>query len=255
MLTLRTEQSSAIWSSLVHEIEDRLVAYLRKYAPSHCQYLGESRLRHALRESIAAGQHYGFDTERALFFYVALEVMLGHEFVDDVQYPWARTFVSSGGSSSERARGLYDRAMQELDRFGGPDDTEYHGALLRAERLDPASLAASAGHDQRSLHALLQRLYPSKCRALGPSKLDGFLIANAASAQHLGLDSPHGRCIHVALAFFMGSGYHRDPHHPWASAAFSGPEGRFEGEVTTLHQAAREFIRQTVLPVTDKGEV
>ncbi len=248
MLTLSVNQVHDLWLAGIRETEDRLVQLLREHVEPQCEFLGDDRLRYAVRETIVAGADHQLRTERALGYYAAVVVMFGFGLVEDPQYPWARACVRVQAPEEPdyaRARHLFDRAMAEADRFNGRDDRGYARVLVRVRALDPEVLAAQPVPGEHALAELLRSVCPDKCEALGDPTLQAFVASARTNAESFGLVDPFGVRLHVVLSLLLGTTYYRDPFHPWAVARFEGASERCPVDAAELHADALQLLYAT----------
>src|SRR6187431_1511713 len=113
MLTIRTAQFEALRAVPRGVFEDSMVAHLAKYAPKHCEVIGQDAVREAIRLGIDRARTYGLTNRGPVRFYLESMFMFGSDFDTDPQFSWATAILNDGRLSDQMAKAdrLYETAM------------------------------------------------------------------------------------------------------------------------------------------------
>ncbi|MER2529055.1 MAG: hypothetical protein ABTR07_14105 [Candidatus Competibacter denitrificans] len=262
MLVMRDTQVQAFEKVAVDHFQQALLAHVRTFFPRHAEVLGPAQLARVIHHALQKTARRNLKTERAVFLYTGLLLMLGSEFDKDPQLPWAiwrPEPVPSGEAAGEaekeqvidqkspdvRIEGLYSQAMKFLDRAVGAENQFLQrtvDALCQARIFDEVPSAPSFGH---RLLLLLQMLGPERYRVIGEGPLRELVRHGYESAKRYGMVSEREIMHYMALAFVLGSGFVRDPLYPWAGSVLSSPtktDGAAKGRGAALWQAALEHL-------------
>jgi hypothetical protein len=244
MLTVRNVQRDIIWLAQIRPFEDELFAYAQRHFLFHCSFIGEDQTRVAIRYAIGRAQERGLTTLSAISFYLGLAFMLGSDFEEDSQYAWIAALLHQPGTPKERARGMFDAAVNYLNRIDGEDNREYRRSLIRLFRYD-SSVLDSLRPDAltAALPEVLGALRPSKAHTHGPDGLRVIVAAAGSRAKELGFRTVGGTATHTIMVWYLGEGYHRDPFHPWATEAVNQIPDSEDRAVENLRSAGQRFLR------------
>lgn len=235
MLEIRTEQMKAFQLAGIRMFEDRMVAHLEDFAPSHFKILEEADIRKAIRFGMARAQDHGFTTERNLRLYIEKIFMLGSGFDSDPQFPWAAEILGDHTSLSDDRRmdRLSDTAWDYVNHVI-PDYSEGEGNgkcgrlidQLRKIRCEPDDVLAPGAVAQFSEDVAFRLgwVFPSKSSYVGEPCIERLIARAIRSANSYGITTQRGVLVFVVMMFVLGSGFDDDPLVPWASVTLNDPD-------------------------------
>jgi hypothetical protein len=242
MLVIRDAQFSAFEESALAQFEERMLGYLAESFPRQSALLGRDRMRRIVALGRRRSAEYGLETEREIYFYLTLMLMLGSWFDEDPQLPWcaARLTDRSILHPPARLNRLHNETMEYLDRVAGENNEHLVLALVRIRVFDPASAdEIPAERFEEEMVKTLSGFYPEKAAHQSLEATRGVVRNAAALAARSGLVSQKAVCLLAGLAFMLGSGFHRDPQFPWAEDALP-PEGL--ADLDALQSGAMRFL-------------
>jgi len=146
--------------------------------------------------------------------------LLGSNFDDDLQLPWAKATLHNKAikSPSIKAKKLYDETLAYLDQVAGPNDEIMRRALLKigSIKINDLSNSPSPKIDQ-TVSIYLQRIWPEKCQYMGRTVLLRLIPNALRSANNYNITSERGIILYAVLMFTLGSCFDNDPQLPWVS--------------------------------------
>ncbi|NJM12156.1 MAG: hypothetical protein HC889_09965 [Synechococcaceae cyanobacterium SM1_2_3] len=221
MLIMRESQMETFQQAALKHFEDRLLVHLQKFFPRHCASMGEAQTRAYIQYGVKRAKRYELLTERELYLYIGLMLMLGSHFDEDVQLPWVAATLADHGIPTpyDRIDQIHRLALDYLHRVSGQQDEHFKRALvrLRAAKLDVLFPPSERMTRDRMIEILVS-LYPEKTAALGDVLLDKLIRKGAELAKAHQLTTAKGMAIYIGLMFILGSGFADDPQLPWAAA-------------------------------------
>ncbi len=102
--------------------ENEAIEHARKFAPKHCEVLGEDTTRTAVRAGIQRAGRYAFTGRGPVNLFLDLMFLLGSEFDNDPQYLWANTILSDRTIAGQAERADHARSIGYLDKIYGPEN-------------------------------------------------------------------------------------------------------------------------------------
>ncbi|MGI9074457.1 MAG: hypothetical protein ACR2JB_24795 [Bryobacteraceae bacterium] len=98
-------------------LEESILRTLFSIYPQKCADLGESTLRRLVRKGFDLAHDYNLTTDTGRTVVVALTIALGHRFVEDPLWGWARKRIADNrlADPEARAQQLYSKAMLYLE--------------------------------------------------------------------------------------------------------------------------------------------
>jgi hypothetical protein len=243
-LAVRREgQAKRLRVDLLHHLWTRF--------PNHCVTMGAAQANTCVEAIITRAEAHEFDSLDTLTSYANLMVFLGAEFDEDPQLAWAGEHLRKTRQLPRPVAigELLSLTATQLATLIGPSGEYYRRALLWARSKSFETLTETYCHDaDRGLRVWLHDLHPSKYDDLGREGVTRVIEdARLGVAPH-GLGSREGVMIYAGSMVLLGSGFERDPFHPWAKqaltrAAAAAVQDPIEG-ARLLHAAAmQEFER------------
>ena len=185
-------------------------------------------------------------SERAVFLYAAMMLMLGSGFEQDAQYAWVPQTLQQHADEPalDRIFALHTRAMEYLDEVAGAQNEKLIHALLRMRDFDleqckgwpPDGFASMLGQT-------LASLYPARAGALGAGGMQGLVACAAVTAARHDLAGQVAHALVAGLILMLGAEFDSDPALPWASRAMAQDVSAAE-RLRRLHAAAMDHLAQ-----------
>ena len=202
-----------------------MVAHLAKYAPKHCEVIGQHAIRAAIRLGVDRARTYGLTNRGPVRFYLESMFMFGSDFDTDPQFPWAAAILNDGRLSDQMAKAdqLYERAMAFVDEIAGPGYAHAIEALRRARRIRLDDLPSPGARFVDEMMAALERIHPQKVQYLGTDATRGLITYGEGLCADLPLTPERGAGLCVAAMFAVGHGFGHDPLLPWISRTIVNP--------------------------------
>ena len=250
MLVIREQQVELFARLARTRFEEELATLLlTTYPRETLQAGGEEAFRRILKRGVERALSLGFSSERQVTLFVALTLMLGHDFYTDPQLPWAWP-ITAPGNKTIRIETIYNAAVAYLTATAGEDCEYVVRALLRIRKYNLDQAPASEGDAfVTDVLTLLRGFCPEKYACQG-EELNRRLIAHARqTAYAYGITESRGILLLATLMFMLGSGVDHDPLHPWASKALKDPAARDQSaRIELLYRAALAHMEQSLQP-------
>ncbi len=254
MLRIRAKHMEAFRAEAMIDFEERMIAHLRQFSPEHFHLLDVEQVRAVIREGVARAARHDLTSERSVRYYVDVMVLLGGGFDADPLLPWAATILASADDEAARVDRLYaaacaqvERALEDYNaRDEGVDQERFIVELRRLRDESEAPLTAATLPDFRArVTARFAGVFARACEQAGDAGVSAAVDHGLASASMHGIVTERGAAIFVALVFFLGAGFTRDPLLPWVrlildDAAPGGPAARVE----RLHAGVVAYLGQ-----------
>jgi hypothetical protein len=242
MLLIRQSQLEPLARPLREKFESELCDLFANAYPRECRQAGgRPALLRWTKAGVAASISAGYTSQHACGRWLLLMMMMGVDFAVDPQLPWMQTCLDSARSRTpvERIDEAFDEAMHWLGMTAGEKAERVVRAMIRIRNFDFASVPPLQGQAEiddacERLHAL----YPEKFLSQGPQLTAECVASQLATAAEYGLTVPAGRFLFVLLSFMLGSGFYRDPLHPWAGEALDPENEAASSERAALLEAA-----------------
>lgn len=251
MLFIRKSQLLQI--AFIH-FENRLMADLKAFFPRHCKSMGDEQTHRLIKYGIQRAKRHGLETERELYIYIGLMLMLGSHFDEDIQLPWVGEIFKDNRLSTPyvKIEKIQDTALAYLDHVWGVQDEHFKRALARLRSIQLASLTPQSERmSKERMMAILKNIHPEKFSTLSESNINLLLQNGAELAQHHQLTTTSGIIIYIGLMFVLGGGFSNDPQFPWAAEALGRSNESPEARAIALYQAA---LTQLETCVSYQGE-
>jgi hypothetical protein len=250
MLTIRDQQLLVLENLPRYEFETQVMRHLQRFYPREYWLAGDDQMRRFVGAGVDRAAHYGFSSRRAATLYVTLMVMLGSEFDEDPQIPWAKSELQEGDSSDPGSliEALFDRSVDYLGQIAGEDNGRIARAMIRLRKHDfhaPVCLPGESLDD--AIWALSVRLYPEKAECQGKEATTTLIRQAISGAESFGIKGENGLALYCLLAFMVGSGFHSDPMYWWAGQILGdspvAPEVKFDRLLVRSLQYLEDSLR------------
>jgi hypothetical protein len=253
-MIIRSEQMRALEEASWRGFEDRMIERVRTYFPKPAEQLGEAQLRVLIRYAAKRAERHKLTHERSIALYLDMMFVLGSNFDEDSQIPWAAAILADHTLPTQADR--IDRLHKEGWEYGLKIEVDFQSpAENRSRLIEAIGEARRKGIEDMSpqeskstsneIILRLQTLFPAKCGIIGNDCVRG-LVKNAfETASQYGIVNARGAWLFSALMFLLGTGFDSDPQFPWASQVLS--EGFItDGAVRTnrLYDEARAALKR-----------
>jgi hypothetical protein len=232
MLLIRNEQLEVFKQAAAAQSAEELTGMLCERYPIHCQVAGKPALKSLVDAGIGRAVALGLEKRGEVQTYVELSLLLGYDFENDPQIPWAGNTLRRQDAAPvvEKLEQVYTKAIDFLNQVAGTGGANMDQTLRVIENASVETLIPSPSPDFRDqLLQTLRGVFPQKADTLGLSKLNALVDQGKNRAEALGMMTPFGHGLCVWLAFLLGSGFADDPLFPWVGqvlASASPPESR-----------------------------
>ena len=247
MLTIRDAQLDVLSRQPRVRFEADLARHVRRYFPHECE---RGDVAGFVRMGIQRAAAHGFDAQVDTALYLNLMAMLGAEFDEDPQIPWAARGLDDPSipSPSARLNGVYDRAVAFLESACGRKNLYLVRAKLRIRRQEFDSLNKYRWNALPPVLAgFLEGIYPQKAARSGESAMKDLTLHAAETARNRGVATGRAAGIHALHMFMLGSGYERDPFYPWAAEILdAGGAGPVDARFDHMLEASLAYLERTL---------
>ncbi|MDI1475408.1 hypothetical protein [Polyangium sp. y55x31] len=201
---------------------EEMMRHLTGFAPEVCKSLGGDRLREAVREGVTRAGAYGFTYRGPIRLFLESMFVLGSEFDDDPQYPWAGQALRQQDFPNQMFKaGRLEHLLRDyVTQVAGPDNALSRQALLRLEALATRSdLIFHASSSRSDILAAFGAIFPSKLRFIGQAAAEELVDrVEVMSRSVFGAYQPRALAVMAVLGFSFGVGFADDPLLPWIGA-------------------------------------
>jgi hypothetical protein len=221
------------------EFERRMLGYVADGFARQTSLLGPAQMRRVIALGRERAERRGHKTEREIYLYLTLMLMLGSWFDEDPQLVWAAEMLDDRSIRHAPARlnRVHGAAMDYLDAVAGENNEHLIKALVRIRDFDPASTATiPADRFEDEMVRTLSRFHPQKADRQGEEATRTIVRQAGALARRHSLAGQSAVCLLAGLAFMLGAGFHRDPQFPWAQESLE------RGDAARLHKHALAYL-------------
>ncbi len=255
-MIIRSEQVRALEEASWRGFEDRMIERVRTYFPKPAEQLGEAQLRVLTRYAVTRAERHMLPHERSIALYLDMMFVLGSNFDEDSQIPWAAAILADHTLPTQADRidrlhkGGWEYGLKIAADFQSPAENRSRSSLIDAiaevgrkgiEEMSPQESQSTSNE----IILRLQTLFPVKCGIIGNDCVRGLVKEALEKAAQYGIANVRGAWLFSALMFLLGTGFDSDPQFPWASQVLS--EGFVtDGVVRTnrLYAEARAALKR-----------
>lgn len=248
MLQIREEQRNVLREAVLAGFEDRMLAHFKTYYGVQCQLIGDEQTRAVIRHGTERAREYAITSQRGVCHFINLMLLLGGNFDQDVQLPWARRILTDPSIENEfdRMASLNDEADVFLDAVLGVDGEYAIQAMINvySESLDSLILPLT-GDRSEDVNAFLWKLYPRKVEVLGSGIIDELVVAGTDAASRYDIRQARNVIGYIGFMFMLGGGFDMDPRLPKAHEILTDPDLADEtARIDALYENAKEEMRR-----------
>jgi len=255
-MTIRDEQIRALEDASWRGFEGRMFERVHTYFPKPAEQLGEIQLRVLTRYAVTRAERHLLTHERSIALYLDLMFVLGSNFDEDSQIPWAAAILADDSFPTQADR--IDRLHKEGWEYGLKIEADFQSpaengsrsslieaiAEVRRQSVERMSLA-EARSTENEIILWFQFLFPVKCGLIGDERVRGLVREAFEKAAQYGIANARGAWLFSALMFVLGTGFDSDPQFPWASQALSvGSLSEEVARTDRLYTAARGALKR-----------
>ena len=245
MLRLTAEQFTLIGDITMHRFVERMVAELPGYVGPWIEGRSRDTLFQAANKAVELAEAHGISTERDLFQFVNLAIMLGARFDVDPALPWAGQILRDCAylDGREKMNDLWNAATNYLDEVLGDENPSTPVAAFRRYRPNTPYRPQGQTLTMDDV-AQLETLWPEKTRLLTFEQITATMTMAAERAYDYGLTSAAHQWRYCRIAYLTGAVFDADPLHDWAVPALTRPAS--PDEVTDALETA--FVTSVIEP-------
>jgi hypothetical protein len=231
MLRIQRNQLEAFVTVESSRFEADATAHVREYFPNHHRIFGDHKIRQLSRHAITRAARHGFVTRRDVLQFLNVMLMLGGNFDEDLQLPWASDLLRKPRArSTDRLSSL---ALDHFDSIAGPRNTCLLEALRDTRReLDRLRSTIDVSREPEDvLLGRLRALYPRKYERAGAGPMGEVVRHAMTAATRYGLVGGRSVYLYALLAFWLGTRFDDgDPLTEWATSVLRDPSIPSESE-------------------------
>jgi hypothetical protein len=105
MIVIRREQMQGFHEAGERKFIDEAIRLMRELWPNKCASFSEMELIDLIQNRVAEAHLYGISDDQQIFRYLNILFMLGKEFPNEKDHPWAMEVLNSNDLSSEQKVG------------------------------------------------------------------------------------------------------------------------------------------------------
>lgn len=225
-MVIRSGQMQVLEQSASANYVDFTLEHLKEYFPRQCDTLGDEQMRRVIRHSWQAANQWDVFSERGVWQFVDLSLMLGSSLDTDPKLPWVREMLEGRSILEEipRMDALFRRGMEYVEELrkdfpaGGAEAGRLRAGIkrIRQETDEPVPSGSFAAFSQEMAREL-RSYFPATCGYIGEQTLITSLEFSCMASERYGITSKRGVAIYSTLALFLGSGFDTDLQYPWAA--------------------------------------
>ncbi|RLC02549.1 MAG: hypothetical protein DRH34_07185 [Deltaproteobacteria bacterium] len=256
MLTIRKEQMEVFQQVSLRNFENNMIRHLQDFSPNLSKALGEDGVRDVVRLGIKQAEQYGFTNYGPVQFYIEMMFMLGSYFDTDCQLPWAARILNDPEieNQDERADCLFDKAMDYVEKVGGPNRRYAVKSLTRASQENFKSLCKLKGDLETDLLFRLKLNHPQKCQYAGDKALLKLIQQGRKLSQEYSISGSSGIICFTCFMFMLGHGFADDPLYPWCGDTLKDDSiSASEKRVERLFSKGIAYLTKALANSIDEG--
>jgi hypothetical protein len=250
MLIIREKQLEKLRGIPRTSFENSLIRHFFQLYPFECTSLGCDQIRKAVHYGLEQAENHGYYSQREAATYTSLLFILGNKFDQDPQLPWVAEQVDDLSIAAPLARiqRLYRSTIEYMEIIAGAESEHLVRALLRARDYTIESIPRDpVAEYENDFLARLRHLYPQKSDFQGDSLMCAWMQEGIRSAKEYGFTDMRGVFIYIALQFFLGSGFDKDPLYPWAEETLTNPAVTNAVErYSQLYRKAKDYLNKVI---------
>ncbi|MGL5012532.1 MAG: hypothetical protein ACRC6I_21910, partial [Paracoccaceae bacterium] len=221
---------------------------LHRINPDRYLALGEAQTKAFAKSAYQTACAIGLETIGGICWYLIPCSWLGLHFATDPRY--AEVFRrlaarSNGETEAARIESAGEQFSHLADLTVGLEAERLPAALQRFDAQLPWIMDARVTPEAAITMMVEIWGHPAAITATFPAH--AFWAASMAELSAIGLHDPAAVKTHLSLAYWLGSGFLRDPQHGWALEAIQLARAEFRDPATALAIAARHRLDQVTM--------
>lgn len=241
MLTINPAQLEVLRDARRDACAARLAAHVRRDFPADATRLGWAGVNDVVDLGMERSELHGLVSERDKYLYLTLMFMCGSYFDEDLQLPWVARMLKQ----EEPLEKVHQRILELLDEVAGEENQYLIRALIKVQSIALDSVPPADATDfEPRCSALLEAIYPTKFAAREPETTLPMIRYAVGLAEQYEL--PNGAGLLAVLAFMLGTGFDKDPVHPWVREVLDSDTLSGRDKVVALHRAGCDFARRAL---------
>ena len=219
MLTIRNDQLDVFKETALKRFEDEMVEHVKTFFPAHYISMQEKNLRATVQYGYAKAKTYGVISIRNVCLYLNNMLLLGSNFDEDPQYPWAKQILAEKNEPdfNRTMDELSGKMMVQLGEITGQGNMIIYRAILNFTKNSNEIFTRLTASDlSKALHHL-NLLFKQKYEVVGEANLKEMIACGIPSAKKYGITDEGYLVVYIVFMFMLGSGFDRDPQFPWAA--------------------------------------
>ena len=256
MLRIRSEQIEVFASPDTPRFESSSIIHIKHAFPKHFSVLNESGAQAVVNHGRSRARRYGLNDAGAVLLYIDLTLLLGRNFDEDIQLPWAAAILNDQSLPGHarldvvqpqplvKAVRLHEYAMAYLDEVSGIEN-EHIDAAQRRLLDQPFSVDAHGGEGfQQEALRRLSTIWPEKCNYLGPDTMLTLVRYGIERMQHYDIATPVGAFLGIVTMYMLGTGFDQDPLFPWAGRILNDKALRPSERTERLYEEGVTYLKR-----------
>lgn len=228
-MVIRASQMEALEKSAADNFVDFTLEHLKEYFPRQCETLGDEHMRGIIRYSWDRAKTYDVFSERGVWQFTDLSLMLGHSFDNDPKFPWVPEMLEDRTNDEiPRMEALFQHGVdygEDVKKdfpVGGADPARLRAAIKRMRQETDAPLNESAFPAfSQEIARDLRSFFPVTCENIGEQPLLQSIESGCFASQRYGLTTRRSIGIYSTLSLLLGCGFVTDLQYPWSAATLS----------------------------------
>jgi hypothetical protein len=239
MFIIQNKQTDVFRTLALKKFEDEMVEHVKEFFPNHFIIMQDMDTRYTIRYAYFQAKKYGFNTHRNVCLYLNTMLILGSNFDNDPQYPWAQSILHDKSINSPMFRidKITDKAEEMFDQIAGPEQIYLDQAYRNMCDNNHELFQKMCNGSLRDSPHYLRMIFAEKYEVVGTSDLKYMIRYGISNAVNYNITSDLNMWVYVVFMFLLGSGYDKDPQFPWAGKILGNTLIRENKKVELLSQA------------------
>lgn len=215
MLKINNSQVLKFKEHFVSDFENELLIHVKTYFQGHYQMAGEEGIRKTIRYCFTKCKQYKFTTKRNICLYLNNMLMLGSNFDDDPQYPWAR-LISKDIKFKDSVSHIDDissNAMEVFEAFAGTENKHINRFFLNITQQKDKLFNSLCDANLKLNTEILKEWFPQKYDTIKEQNLQKMVLAGYHLSEKYGISKTSNIAIYIFMMFTGGSGFDTDPQY------------------------------------------
>lgn len=219
MFTLHGKQINIFKDAALKRFEDEMVEHIRAFFPNHYQAMQEQTARTVIQYGYMKAKSYDLNTIRNVCLYLNNMLLLGSNFDDDPQYPWAKEILTDKHIQNPMIRidKLSDKTLEELGKVTGQNNIFIYRTILTFTKNSEEIFQQLTRSYLSKVLSHLKIIFKQKYEVVGESNLNEMIKYGIKKALKYDINQEPYIVVYIVFMFMMGSGFDEDPQYPWIS--------------------------------------